>query len=453
MKIISDRQGISVLEAIFGLAIFALFFIGSLSIYARYLSTYDRSREVTRVKNISETSFEAVQSIAYNDWSQMSSGTYGITLSSGKWQLASNPDKIDNKFKRTIKISKVSRNNDCNIVLSGGENDPDTKHVTTTIAWQTNDNTTTRSFGKYITRWNNPTNCLPVLDKNGVVFTKDGEIKTLSANGKKVTGWDPGDVDVIGPMKADFDSDGLNAIVYVKNKNKIKLIDNNDGSERDIQISSNKTKDESSLLAVGNWDGSGTSTFYTSDKEDEILQVDTSESPQTVAKPDNGVKAVSGNGDIDGDGTSEFVFVDTSQSVRYIEPADNESQTFSQAFDNVGENDNFGIGEPTDFNDDNQATVPVINSSNEVVLVDSSGKVDTIISSNDSPEPAKAPVASSDIDGDGTYELVFIDKSGGSDILKFIDEVRNSNTVQKLEDDQGNTIEADKERGVAGADT
>ena len=450
------NKGQSLLEIIVAIGVFIILVIGSLSASSYYLNNYQRSKELSKVREITQETFAAVRSIGYNDWSRIVSGTYGIATSSGKWILTSTPDIILDRYKRKVVIDSVNRDQNCDITSSGGYNDPDTKLVSTTVSWSTQIGNSSRSFSRYITRWGNPQNCLP-RSKNGLVFTEEEELKTLSANGKEVKEWDPGDVDIIGSMSSDFDSDDKKDIVYLKNKNKIHVIDDNDSDPRKINISDQKAKEEKTILVSENWNGSGTSTFYVSqvNPTNEIYHVDDSSSPVQIAAPDNGASAVSGKGDIDQDGTAEFVFVDGSQAVRYIEPSDSIEQTFSKAYDGAGKNNNVGIGEPTDFNEDGYQTVPIINGSNEILLVDHNGKVETIVSDTDSAEAAKSPLGSSDVDGDGKFELIFIDISDDDDdkIVKYIDNVRGSKDVKQLRDDSGDSIEADTTRGVMGADT
>ncbi|MFB6181454.1 MAG: hypothetical protein ABEJ24_01000 [Candidatus Magasanikbacteria bacterium] len=449
-----SNRGQSLLEVIIALGIFFSAIVGSLSATSFYLDNYQRSKDISKAREVVQESFAAIRSIAYEDWGQISDGTYGITTSSGKWKLANDPDTVDGKYKRKVVISSVNKGGNCNITSSGGTKDSDRKFVTTTVSWSTPSGTSTRSFGRYITRWGNPKNCLPKSD-NGIAFTQNEELKTLPANDGQINEWDPGDVDIIGSMRSDFDDDGSNDLVYLKNKNKINVIDENDGSARDISISSQKAKQKNAILVSDNWNGSGTSTFYTSqvNPQNEIYHVDEAANPTLVADPDNGVDSVVGKGDIDGDGTDEFVFLDESQNLRYIEPADSDSQAYTKIYNDVGKKDSIGIGEPADFDEDGTDRVPIVDSGNDIILVDSGGKEETIIFSSNSNEPSKSPMASVDVDGDGLFEIVYIDKSGNNDIAKYINDVGGDNDVDKLVDENNNSIEADTSSGLTAADT
>lgn len=453
-----DNKGQSLLEVIVALGIFFTAIAGSLSATSYYLDNYQRSKDLSKIKDISQESFAAVRSIGYNSWGNMSTGTYGITTSSGKWNLKSSTDKIDNKYRRKVIISSVERENkdSCETTGSGGNFiDPEIKFVTTTISWGTPAGTTTRSFGGYISNWDNPKVYEP-QSKNGVLFTKNGRLKTLASEDSKIKEWDPSNIKVIGPMRADFDDDGNNDIVYLKNKNKIQVVD--DSGERDISISKNKAKNKKTILSVANWNGSGTSTFYISTNKDgnRIFYVDENENPTLVANPDNGTDSLVGSGDIDYDDTNEFIFVDGSQALRYIEPSDSTAQTFSKAFDNVGSNNNTsGVGEPADFDGDTKITVPIVNGSNELVLVNSSGKVTELISDevdDYEKEVAKSPIAPIDIDGDCLIEIAFIPNED-SDKVVYVDDVKGSNNVKTLTDKGGNTFSVDLKRGVMPANT
>jgi hypothetical protein len=467
---LKKNLGFSVLEAIIGLGIFAIFFTGSLMISSRFLSTHSRSRDFVKVKNITQTSFEAIQSIAYEDWGNMADGTYGLTTSSETWVLQNSPDSINNKFKRKIEISTVTRKNQksCNVVDGGSDfEDPETKFVTTTISWDTGQGTSTKIFGKRITKWYDATN-YQVQDKNGIAFTENKELKTLASEDSEVKEWDPGNITVIGPMEADFDGDNNTDIVYLKNKNKINIVDGND--ERSVSISDQKAKDKESILAVENWNGSGTSTFYVSDdkgggnnkggnnkggNKNTIYRVKPNETPVLVAKPKKGAYTVIGAGDIDGDDSSEFVFVDDKQAVRYIEPSDSTNQTYSLAYDGVAIDKNAGIGMPADFDVDGTSTIPVVNSSDEIVLVSPSGVIETVLqdSGSDFDGAASSPMASVDVDGDCLVEIVYISSGDSAGNVKYIDDVRDNNTIQTITDSSDTPIVADSDRGISVADT
>lgn len=462
---LKNKCGFSVLEAIIGLGIFTIFFTGSLMISSRFLSTHSRSRDFVQVKNIAQTSFEAIQSIAYEDWNNMKDGAYGLTTSSGKWAFQSSPDSVNNKFTRKIEISTVTRKDQesCNIV-DGNSNfkDPEAKFVTTTISWDTGQGTSTRVFGKRITKWYDATN-YQVQDKNGIAFTENKELKTLASEGSEVKEWDPGNITVIGPMEADFDDDNNTDIVYLKNKNKINIVDHSD--ERSISISDQKAKDKGGILSVENWNGSGTSTFYVSDdkgggnnkggNKNTIYRVKPNEAPVLVAKPKKGAYTVIGAGDIDGDDSREFVFVDDKQAVRYIEPNDSTNQTYSLAYSGVAVDKNAGIGVPADFDVDGTSTIPVVNSSNEIILVSPNGVVETVLqdSGSDFDGAASSPMASVDVDGDCLVEIVYISSGGSAGGVKYIDDVRGSNSVYTITDSSDTPIVADSDRGISVADT
>lgn len=451
-----NNLGFSALEALIGLAIFAVFFTGSLAISSRFLSTYSSSRDIMKVKSVINTTFEAVQSIAYDDWKNIEDGVYGLATTSEGWVLQNSPDRISDKFVRKIEIASVTRRDkqSCNVV-DGSVNfkDPETKFVTTTISWDRGAETSSRVFGRYVTRWFNATD-YQVQDKNGIAFTQSTELKTLASESSNVKEWDPGNITVIGPMEADFDVDGNIDIVYLKNKNKINIVDANDG--RTISISDHKAKDKNGILAVENWNGSGTSTFYVlSGSNNPIYRAKPGEIPVLVAKPDSGAYSVIGAGDIDGDGLREFVFVDNNQDVRYIEPGDSTDQTYSLAYSGVAISNNVGIGTPADFDVDGTSTIPVVNSNKEIILAGPGGVIETVLSDSGSgfDGAASSPMASVDVDGDCLLEIVYISSGNSAGDVKYIDDVRDSNTVYTITDSSKNPVTADSDRGISIADT
>ena len=162
-----SRPGQNLIELILALALFFIFIAGGLLLTSRYLSTFDRSQDLNKIQPIVSETFEAIQNIAYDNWSGLIDGDHGLTISSNKWILQSSPDIIDNKFTRTVTIAPVSRDTSCQIVAIGGTTDPDTKLVTATITRQTDKGPFTQIFSKYYTNWSNPTPCEPRYGEAG----------------------------------------------------------------------------------------------------------------------------------------------------------------------------------------------------------------------------------------------------------------------------------------------
>ncbi|MFA5076490.1 MAG: hypothetical protein WC480_03695 [Patescibacteria group bacterium] len=155
-----NQRGQNLIEVLIALGIFFIFISGVLVLNWRYLDTFARARDLQKVQNIADESFEALQSIAYDDWPAVVNGTYGLSSSSGKWQLQGQPDLIDNKYTRQVVISSVNRDENCDITPSASIDDPDSKLVTVTVSWQGQQQALSKTLNSHLMAWNNPTNCL-----------------------------------------------------------------------------------------------------------------------------------------------------------------------------------------------------------------------------------------------------------------------------------------------------
>ena len=101
-----------------------------------------------------------MQSIAYNTWANVADGTHGLSKGSGYWQFSGSSDLIDDKYTREIVVSAVQRDESCDIVASGGTNDPDTKLVSANIDWENSGRSLSQNFSRYFSSFDNPTTCI-----------------------------------------------------------------------------------------------------------------------------------------------------------------------------------------------------------------------------------------------------------------------------------------------------
>lgn len=212
---IKKPDGQNLLEVLVALAIFLYFLSGAAILAFRHLNTINKANDLSDVGSIGEESLEAIQSIAYNNWPALADGSYGLTSAGGSWQLQVSPDSVNGKYSRTVIISPVKRDIDCNIVLSGGTSDPDTKLVTININWPDFNTSRTRSFTQYFTRWDAPTYCVVkgqagylLIDVSrasidstkkvmvGVAFTNISEVP-ITIDKLKLTWTMPGDIEWI----------------------------------------------------------------------------------------------------------------------------------------------------------------------------------------------------------------------------------------------------------------
>jgi predicted ribosomally synthesized peptide with SipW-like signal peptide len=279
----------------------------------------------------------------------------------------------------------------------------------------------------------------------GVVFTRNGAVGALPANGGGVfePGGDANSVVAIGPATLDFDGDGANDVPFLKNKNSLRLLDADDGGSRRTNLASGngpRADTEKTALAVGVWDGSAPSVFYAGAGNAGLYRVAPGGSPAVVADPAAGVSAVLGPGDIDGDGSEELLFVDDSKVLRYIEAGG----TLASTGVTVGSSNGVGAGPPVAVG--GAVRVPVVDGSNAVHLVGPNGVTATLVSNGGNEGAAKTALAATDVDGDGDPEVVYLDNASSE--LKYVDDVTGAKEVKTLADGDGNPIAADAKRGV-----
>lgn len=100
---------------------------------------------------------EALKVAREEDWGNVStSGLYHPTIVGNTWNLASGAELIDNFYTRQILIEDIQRDENFNIVASGGTLDPSTKKATITIEWDEPRNDYLQSI-IYLTRFINNT--------------------------------------------------------------------------------------------------------------------------------------------------------------------------------------------------------------------------------------------------------------------------------------------------------
>ena len=139
-------MGFSILEVILAAAIFMLFATGAAGVIVRGFSTNRLGAEQTIANQFASEGIEAVKSIKNQSYASLvnSAGT-GVDRVSNVWAFGGANDTLvhnnSDNYTRVIKVEDVQRDAlpPCgNIVSSGGTLDPDTKKITSTVAWNFN---------------------------------------------------------------------------------------------------------------------------------------------------------------------------------------------------------------------------------------------------------------------------------------------------------------------------
>jgi hypothetical protein len=257
-----------------------------------------------------------------------------------------------------------------------------------------------------------------------LVYGRSNDLKIYNAvQDNEADPPDSGKVKAIGANAADVLGDGGVDIPYADNKG---LFVTSVGAGNDTQIFGNSgpnVKTSKTRLSVGVWPPaslSGNVILFADSNSSNIYAADGTGSTEQIATPPNGVGGVSGVADIDGDGSVEMAFVDSSQQLRYL---NQNGSTQKIPNGGIGSNNSAGFGPPVDFTGNGTVRIPFIDGSQNPSLVTVGGNKTSLNSSGIAKKAAVAPV---DIDGDGKLEFLYLGNSSGK--VRWLDDVGGSNT-------------------------
>jgi len=152
-----SKSGQSIIEIIVAVSILIIIAATSVSAILGSFSTTRLAEEETQAALIAVEGLEAVQSIRNQDWSNLATGTYGLSNSGSLWSFSGSSDTdSSNKFTRTITISDIQRDfiNSGDIVDSDGTLDLETKKITSTVVWDfTSARQNTVEMTSLLTHW------------------------------------------------------------------------------------------------------------------------------------------------------------------------------------------------------------------------------------------------------------------------------------------------------------
>lgn len=127
-------KGFSFVELVIAVAVFMIY-AGGLTVAATdsYLTRLENAKLV-KAGLYFEEGWEAVRSMKNNNWANLTNGNHGLSLSGGEWNFSGTSDSYE-AYIRVIRVSDIYRNASGEIVISGGELDPDIKQVAIDITW------------------------------------------------------------------------------------------------------------------------------------------------------------------------------------------------------------------------------------------------------------------------------------------------------------------------------
>jgi hypothetical protein len=236
--------------------------------------------------------------------------------------------------------------------------------------------------------------------------------------------------DIVGSM-GDLDDDGFLEAPFVTSQGEIWAIDANN----ETQFIADQTYTSNTKLSVADWTGDGTpEVLYANTSANNYLYyANTSGTPtQLSATPASSVLGVE---DFTDSGERDLLYVGTtSKNLWYYNSSSGATDTGYGNFANE-----HSAGAPRDFYRTGEQLVPAIDGSGYVELVDASGDVDQVTTSN----VDKTPVAGVNWTGDAKLEVLVI-KNG------VIEYTHLNGTRNTLYDASGNSISANQGAGIAG---
>lgn len=138
IKILKNERGLTLVEVLVSATIITTFITALVGVFGLYMR--ESSSRVLEVKAIylAEESVEMIKFLRSESWSE------------NILNFSTTSETIDS-HERVVTLSDVYRNNDGDIVETGGTLDPGTKEVEVSVSWVGASGTSTRSIVTYIT--------------------------------------------------------------------------------------------------------------------------------------------------------------------------------------------------------------------------------------------------------------------------------------------------------------
>ncbi|MBU2524839.1 beta-propeller domain-containing protein [Patescibacteria group bacterium] len=129
-KLCVNGKGLSLVEVIIAIGIFIIIAPAFITMVIGSYSNLTRSQNRIESVAFAQQGIEATRAMRDYQWSDLPAGTYGLTNSSGYWELSGSQD-TSGKYTRSVTISDIN---------------PYTKGITSTINWEVMDGVTNSMF-------------------------------------------------------------------------------------------------------------------------------------------------------------------------------------------------------------------------------------------------------------------------------------------------------------------
>jgi len=157
----NNKKGGSMIEILVVIAIIATTLTSLLGLISFSLKITTLTRQTSQANNIAKGIMEQVRNFRDGtNWNTDGLGTlitdtnYYVQKSGSppKWQLFQGTKTINN-FTQKVIFGDVMRNENDDIVISGGTNNPDTKKITATVSWEEKGTAHQIELVTYLTNW------------------------------------------------------------------------------------------------------------------------------------------------------------------------------------------------------------------------------------------------------------------------------------------------------------
>ncbi len=158
---IGNKKGISIIEILIVIAIIAIALTSFLGLVSFSLSTLTLIKQTTQANYLAQELMEAVRNFRDGtDWQIDGLGALTIGAdyyfqkigSPAEWQPILGEESIAG-FTRKIIFEQVARDENDDIISSGGTNDPDTKKTSIRVSWQERGRSHQLELVIYLTNW------------------------------------------------------------------------------------------------------------------------------------------------------------------------------------------------------------------------------------------------------------------------------------------------------------
>lgn len=151
----STDSGQSVIEVIVAVSIMVIMASGTVIAILGSLSSSRLGKEESRATFLAAEGVEAVGSIRNQAWNNLVIGNHGLSHPEGNWVFSGTSDIDDSgKFTRVVSLNEVFRDENGQIVDTGGTMDLETIEVVVNVSWNytpTRDNEV--EITSYLTDW------------------------------------------------------------------------------------------------------------------------------------------------------------------------------------------------------------------------------------------------------------------------------------------------------------